>query len=112
MRGGERLVLVGEGSNQPEERVMANQMKRVNWKLTVTAIFIALTGGLMLPVFNGRLHTSDRPVVHSAALPALQGEAAIRQLKEQGVYDSLQKAVEATRYEMRWEEQPALRHLP
>src|SRR6185503_15644084 len=71
-------------------------------------IFIVLTGGLMLPVFNARSGAGDRPV----APTALQGEKAIQQLKEEGLYDSLQKAVEATRYEMRWEEQPALRHLP
>ena len=91
---------------------MTNRMKRVTWKLTVAVILIALTGGFMLQVFNVSLGAGDRPVAPTVALPALQGEAAIRQLKEQGVYDSLQKAVEATRYEVRWEEQPTLRHLP
>src|SRR5687768_5747131 len=94
------------------ERAMRNRMNRVTWKLTVAAVFIALTGGLMLPVFNARLRRGDRPVAPTAGLPALQGEPAIQRLKEVGLYDSLQKAVEASRYEVRWEEQPVLRHLP
>jgi hypothetical protein len=42
----------------------------------------------------------------------LQGEDAIRSLKEQGLYDSLQDAVAATRYEVRWEDRPAKGSLP
>ena len=90
---------------------MMNRKKRVTCKLTVAAIFIGLAAGLMLPVFNTRLGTVDRPVDPTDALPALQGEPAIRRLKEQGLFDSLQKAVESLRYEIRWEQQPALRHL-
>jgi hypothetical protein len=87
-------------------------MKRVTCKLMVAVILIGVTAGLMLPVFNARLRRGDRPVAPTTPLQTLQGEKAIQQLKEQGLYDSLQKAVAATRYEMRWEEQPALRYLP
>ena len=87
-------------------------MKRITHKRTVAAILISLAAGLLRPVFNARLRTDERPLAPTAALPALQGEKAVQHLKEQGLYDSLQKAVEATRYEMRWEEQPALGNLP
>ncbi len=48
----------------------------------------------------------------SPVLPALQGEAAVQQLKEQGLYDSLSEAVAASRYKLRWEGQPALSGVP
>jgi hypothetical protein len=37
----------------------------------------------------------------SSVLPALQGEAALRHVKEQGLYDSLQAAMTAARYRVR-----------
>ena len=37
-----------------------------------------------------------------ALLPALQGEPAVQQLKEQGLYDSLSEALAATRYKLSW----------
>jgi hypothetical protein len=46
------------------------------------------------------------------ASASAQGAQAVAQLKEQGLYDSLQQAVAAARYELRWEAQPALRGLP
>jgi hypothetical protein len=42
----------------------------------------------------------------------LQDEKAVEQLKQQGLYGSLQEAVAATRYQIRWEDQPALRQAP
>ena len=79
---------------------MTNRTKGIICKLMIAAILIGLT--IWLP----------RPVAPTAALPALRDEQAVQRLKKEGLYDSLQKAVEATRYQMRWEEQPALTHLP
>lgn len=88
-------------------------MNRIARKLTVAAIISGLAAWLPLPALHvpssASARAANRP---SAALPALQGEKAVEQLKEQGLYDSLQDALAAARYELRWEEQPALRHLP
>ena len=88
---------------------MMNRINRVARNLSVAAILIYLTAGTAR--FDAPFRTGDLPIT-SSSLPALQGEKAIQRLKEEGLYSSLQKAVEATRYEIRWEEQPALNHLP
>jgi hypothetical protein len=88
-----------------------NRINCIIPKLTLAAIIAGLTIWLALPAWqipSASAQTADGP----AALSALQGERAIDQLKEQGLYDSLQEAVAAARYEKRWEDRPALNHLP
>jgi hypothetical protein len=94
-------------------KVMKNRIKRLTRKLTVAALIAGLIGWLPLPAWHApssaSAQTANRPL---AVPPAVQGARAVAQLKEQGLYDSLQAAVAAARYELRWEEQPALRGLP
>jgi hypothetical protein len=44
------------------------------------------------------LITKDQPLARSSASPSLQGAAAIEHLKAQGLYGSLQEAMEAAPY--------------
>lgn len=55
---------------------------------------------LPLPSGAGRGAALANSVVPSAALalPSLQGEPAVQQLKEQGLYDSLAEALAEARY--------------
>ncbi len=92
---------------------MRNRMNRIARKLIVAAIISGLAAWLPLPALHAPSTVSARVANRpSAALPTLQGEKAVEQLKEQGLYDSLQEALDAARYELRWEEQPALRRVP
>src|SRR5213594_3092727 len=43
--------------------------------------------------------------------PALNGQEAVDQLKQQGTYDSLQQAMTAVRYEAQWQTSPKLQGL-
>src|SRR5262245_21055710 len=92
---------------------MSNRINRIVRKLTVAALIFGLTVWLSLPALYLRssvfAQTANRA---SAALPTLQGEQAVKQLKEQGLYDSLEEAVDAARYELHWEDRPALDNLP
>ena len=92
---------------------MKNRMNRIACKLAVAAVIFGLTAGLPTPALRARSSAPARAANSpSAALPALQGEKAVKQLKERGLYNSLQEAMAAARYELRWEDQPALRRLP
>jgi hypothetical protein len=92
---------------------MRNRINRLICKLTLTALIAGLIAWLPLPTWHApasvSAQTADRPL---AAPPTRQDEQAVAQLKEQGLYDSLQEAVAAARYELRWEERPELRGLP
>ncbi len=91
---------------------MKKRIKRATCLLA--AAIIALTGHLSLPACDGRFSTVARAAASSsaAALPALQRDQAVEQLKDQGLYDSLREAFTAASYEPRWEERPALGDLP
>ena len=80
----------------------------------LVAAIIVLTGCLPLPTRSGRFSPSARAAAAkpAAALSTSQGDQAVQQLKQQGLYDSLEEAVAAARYELRWEDQPALGGLP
>jgi hypothetical protein len=72
--------------------------------------FLIVSIGVLLAWAPGVLPARVEPVEATSkpeTLPALQGQQAIRRLKELGLYDSLQKAVELVGYEMRQEEPPA-----
>ena len=87
---------------------MWHRINRLVRKLTVAALIAGLTAWLSLPAWRtpAAALTTEKPAA------VLQGEQAVAQLKEQGLHDSLQEAVAAARYELRWEEQPAWRGLP
>lgn len=53
---------------------------------------------LSLPLVLGLFRLWPPASTTDGPPPALQGEAAINHLKEQGLYDSLQEAVAAARY--------------
>src|SRR4030095_14419601 len=85
----------------------------VMFRLTLAVIGLGLTTWLPLSALHARssapAQAANRP---AAALLSLQDEKAVEQLKQQGLYGSLQEAVAATRYQIRWEDQPALRQAP
>ena len=90
-----------------------NRIRRIVCNLILVASISGLTI-LRLPhtlsiASSASAHTANRPV---GAPTARQGAAAIRQLKQSGLYDSLRKAVDTARYEARWEEEPAGGSLP
>jgi hypothetical protein len=91
---------------------MKHRINCIARKLTVAAIIAGLTTWLPLPAWQRPSASAQTTAGTAAAPPALQGEQAVKQLKEQGLYDSLEEAVDAARYELRWEERPALRGLP
>jgi hypothetical protein len=95
------------------ENIVKYRIKHNTSKIALAIILAGLTAGLPLRRLNtgasASAHTAKRP---SDAPPALRGEQAIRSLKEQGLYDSLQEAVAAARYELRWADRPALGGLP
>jgi hypothetical protein len=64
--------------------------RRISITLTICSLLLVL--GLL------RLWLPASPA--GGSLPALQGEAAINHLKEQGLYGSLQEAVAAARYSL------------
>src|SRR5262249_16201006 len=89
-------------------KIMRNRMKRIVHKYSVATMIIGLSLALPMP----SLHPVPSAAVQAVRtqpdfVPSLQGESAIDQLKQQGLYDSLQKSVEATRYEIRREAHPA-----
>jgi hypothetical protein len=92
---------------------MKNRMNRIACKLTAAVVVFGLTG--WLPPRALRSHScasaraADRP---ADALPAWQGEKAVEEPKERGLYASLQEAMAATRYEISREERTGLRRLP
>jgi hypothetical protein len=65
---------------------------------------VALVTQLAPGRFRQTLAVGSQVAGKSSALPALQGEAAVEHLKQQGLYDSLDQAVQATRYGVRWTE--------
>jgi hypothetical protein len=84
---------------------------RITSRISLAIVICALA--VPLPRFNHvsavSAQTASRP---SDAPSALQGEEAIRSLKERGLYDSLQEAVTTARYEVIWEERPVKGSLP
>jgi len=90
-------------------------MRNLSRKLTMATIIIGLSGWLLLPAPKLK-PTAVAQTVGCPTAPStphgLQGEQAIQRLRQEGLYDSLQQAVAATSYELRWEERPALSHLP
>ena len=93
---------------------MPKRLRHLYRSLAVAAAILSLMSYLLLPSGVGRGSALARSITGrpALALPALQGEPAVQQLKEQGLYDSLAEAVAATRYKLRWEDQPALSGLP
>jgi hypothetical protein len=89
------------------ESIMRNRMKRIAYQLALATVISGLVNWLPAPASNFSPAASARMTVGQSDAAPLQGEAAIRHLKQQELYDSLQQAVEATRYEARWEERPA-----
>ena len=89
---------------------MQKYVNRTTHTLSVAAALIALFGYLLMPAQYGRFSTSAKLIRSSSghSLPTLQGEGALEQLKQRGLYTSLQEAIAATRYEVRWEDRPAL----
>jgi FG-GAP repeat protein len=103
--------------NQPQftkgENVMKKKIIRITSKIALAIIIAGLAVALPAPRLNVRSSASAQNANKSPNAPSgLQGEDAIRSLKEQGLYDSLQEAVAATRYELRWENAPARGALP
>lgn len=81
---------------------MKTRIKHITSKIALAIIIVGLAVALPLPRLNAG---------PSGAPSALQGDQAVQQLKQLGLYDSLQEAVAATRYELRWEDRPALNGL-
>lgn len=59
----------------------------------------------LLALATAILLTGDRPQAGNSSAPSLKGEAAVQHLKRSGLYDSLQDAFTAARYQIR--EQPS-----
>jgi hypothetical protein len=94
---------------------MKNGIYKLARKLTIALISISLSGWLLSPALKLKpvavAQTAGSPTAPST-LRSSQGEQAIQRLRQEGLYDSLRQAVEATRYELRWEERPTPSHLP
>jgi FG-GAP repeat len=87
---------------------MKKKINRVASKIALAIIIASLVVALPAPSLNARSFASAQTAHRPLGPPsASQGEAAIRNLKEHGLYDSLREAVASERYEMRWEESPA-----
>src|SRR4030095_15338771 len=85
----------GNRASPPDRnRKLSGRMKlmrrRISITLTISSLLLVL--GLL------RLWLPASPP--GGALPALQGEAALNHLKEQGLYGSLHEAVAAARYSL------------
>jgi FG-GAP repeat len=93
---------------------MYNHIKRTTRTLAVAAAILSLLSYLLPPTQNGSFSASANAVAGKRAisLPGLQGDQAVQQLKQDGLYDSLREAAAAARYELRWEDQPSLGGLP
>ncbi len=93
---------------------MYKHIKRSTRTLAVAAAILSLLSYLLPPTRNGSFSASAKAVAGNPAtsLPGLQGDQAVQQLKQQGLYDSLREAAAAARYELRWEDQPVLGGLP
>lgn len=93
---------------------MQKRIRHLYRTLAVATVILSLISYLLPPSGLVRGSALAKSVASSpaVALPALQGEPAVQQLKEQGLYDSLTEAVAAARYKLRWEDQPGLRGLP
>jgi hypothetical protein len=92
---------------------MKKQITRITGKIALAIVIAGLAVALLLPGLNARSSASAKTAERLSDAPSpLQGEDAIRSLKEQGLYDSLQEAVVAARYELRWEDAPAKGALP
>src|SRR4029434_816261 len=89
---------------------MPKHLRQLPRSLAVVIVSVSLISYLPLPSGVCSVSALATAAV-SPVLPALQGEAAVQQLKEQGLYASLSEAVAASRYRLRWEEQPALSGL-
>src|SRR5512134_3108022 len=86
----------------------SQRQHRVRYLVFVLALIgaIALLLGAGLHRLQARAAASSAP--RNTAMPALQGQAALDHLKQQGSYDSLQQAMAAIGYEARWEDAPKL----
>jgi hypothetical protein len=91
---------------------MKKKINRITGKIALTLIIAGLAVALLLPRLSARSSASAQTASRPSDAPSLQGEDAIRSLKEQGLYDSLREAVAATRYDLRWESAPARWALP
>ena len=91
---------------------MPQHLQHLSRSLAVVTVSLSLISYLPMPRAVCRVSALATAATVSPALPALQGEAAVHQLKQQGLYDSLSEAVAATRYKRRWEGQPILTGLP
>lgn len=78
---------------------MKRKINRVVSKIALAIIIAGLAVALPLPRLNARssasAHTANKP---SDAPSALQGDGAIRNLKERGIYNSLREAVATARF--------------
>ena len=92
---------------------MKKQINRISSKIVLAIVIAGLAVALSLPRLSAMTSVSAQTAGRHSGWPAgLQGEAAIQSLKEQGLYDSLQEAVAAARYEVCWEDAPARGALP
>ncbi len=78
-------------------------------RLLLLLILMAMTG-LVLPGRISRLDSSSPSPASptNTAMPALKGDEAIEQLKQQGTYGSLQEAIAAVGYQATWQTSPKL----
>ena len=91
---------------------MTQHLQHLSRSLAVVTVSLSLISYLPMPPGVCRVSAVATAATVSPALPALQGEAAVQQLKQQGLYDSLSEAVAAIRYKRRSEGQPILTGLP
>jgi hypothetical protein len=104
--------------NQPqftkgEDVMKKKKINRITSKIALAIIIAGLAVALPATRLNVRSSASAQNANKFLNAPSgLQGEDAIRSLKEQGLYNSLQEAVAATRYELRLEDAPARGALP
>jgi hypothetical protein len=82
--------------------IMSKHSPRAMHLLTAATIILGLLSYLPLPARNGSFAAAAKTVAASPATASssLQGAQAVRQLKEQGLYDSLQAAFAAARSEL------------
>ncbi len=91
---------------------MRNRTSHTTCAIAVATAIILLTGLLPLPAYSRSASAKTVAGSPSTSGPTLQGEKAVQHLKQQGLYDSLKEAVAATRYEIRWDDQPAGAEMP
>lgn len=89
---------------------MKKRIKRTAHMLIAASL--VLGGYLPLPTRDGRFSPSVKAAAGKLALPNAQGDRAVQQLKQQGLYASLEEALDETLYEVRWEAQTALAETP